>query len=69
MNIFKIHKINNITWLICILLRIFTNKGTFIYQVADTMSNINLFVFCMVIGWVVNDYLKTKFPEGEITEE
>ncbi len=69
MNILKIHKINNITWLICILLRIITNKGTFIYQVADTMSTINLFVFCMVIGWVVNDYLKTKFPEDEITEE
>jgi hypothetical protein len=50
-------------------LRIITNKGTFIYQVADTMSTINLFVFCMVIGWVVNDYLKTKFPEDEITEE
>lgn len=68
MNIYKIHKINNITWLICILLRIVLNKGTFIYQCADTMSTVNLFVFCIIIGWVVNDYLKNKFPEDETSE-
>jgi hypothetical protein len=68
MNIYKIHRINNITWLICILLRVFLNKGSFIYQFADTMSTVNLFVFCIIIGWVVNDYLKNKFPEDETSE-
>lgn len=68
MNLYKIHRINGTTWLICIILRIFLKKSSFIYQSADIMSNVNLFVFCMIIGWVVNDYLKNKFSDDETSE-
>ena len=65
MNLRKLHTINSHVLLICILLEIILPKPSFVYECAVVMSRLNLFVFCIIIGWVVNDYLKNKFPEDE----
>lgn len=55
---YKIYKANSTVWLICIISKIFLTKGSFLYKAADGMSTINMIVFLIFAGWVVNDYLK-----------
>ncbi len=65
---YKIFQANSIVWLICFILELFFQKGSFIYEIASGMMSINMFVFLYFTGWVINDYLKKNYSEDE-TEE
>lgn len=65
---FKIFKANSIIWLVCILLQIFVSQKSSIFQVANTMATVNMFVFLYFSGWVVYDYLEKNHSDDETSE-
>jgi hypothetical protein len=62
---YKIYKANSTVWLICIILKIFLTKNTVAYKAVDGMSTINMIVFLIFAGWVVNDYLKRHHSDTD----
>jgi hypothetical protein len=65
---YKIFQANSIVWLICLIIELFFQKGSFIHEAASGMMSVNMFVFLYFAGWVVNDYLKKNYSEDETLE-